>query len=116
MRSPREEWSFGKEGDYAPDRPRQREFLLAVGVVLLWTALAYRDHSGGGAVRALAFFTLPLACIRWPEALRKFRGGLFRSVAAEHLPSPRATRLTGWAWLLLPLPVWIFARLAALAA
>ena len=109
MRRPEDEqndktdWSFGKEGDYAVDPALLVQRMIALIVVAFWCSILFYRSGAGYAIRGLAFFLIPLACIWWPERMSKFRGYLDWRNPVDQDSHTGCLIWAAWIWLLSPL-------------
>ena len=106
--SEKESWSFGKEGDYAEDKLWTMERILALGFFVLWVGLVADERGGVRAFRAATFYLGPLACIWWPEIMRRYSAERDPCTDTSY-PWPRGClRWIAWTLLLWPAIVWVF--------
>ncbi|WP_367870830.1 hypothetical protein [Luteolibacter sp. Populi] len=104
-------WSFDQQGDYAISRTQRIERIAAIAITLLWAGLVFRSSGFGDALRSVAFYLIPLACIWRPDLL----GGIGMRVSpftAIDGPTPeRVVRICGWLWLFFPVWIYLAAKL-----
>lgn len=105
-----EGWTFGNEGEYAVDKGNRAHRITALGVFCLWVGLTFYLQGLGYAIRAAAFYLIPLACIWWPEVMGRFRGFVSWRDPVDAPSHGGCLLWAAWLWMLLPAVVFLIAK------
>jgi len=61
-----------KEANYAIDKRQRVHRIASMYVFLVWVILGYNLGGLAGIMRVSIFFSLPIACIWFPDAMSKY--------------------------------------------
>lgn len=95
------------EGEYAVDKS-QRAHRIASGIVFaVWIGLAFYTRGLGQAFRTGAYYSLPMSCIWFSEAMADYTGVLLgKGRAIDERSHPTFLRWGGW-FVLLFVPLFL---------
>ncbi len=97
-----------KEANYAVDKKQRIHRIASLSIFLVWVILGYRAGGLAGVMRVSLFFSLPMACIWFPDAMSEYRGIVLGKGRYIDKPSnPIFLRWGGW-FLLLFVPCLLF--------